>query len=58
MNWKINNKKCLRCGGCVSVCPVGALELREDVVYDTDVCIWCGDCKKACPVDAIEVIKP
>lgn len=57
MSWDINNQKCLRCGGCVSVCPVAALALREDVVYEEAVCIGCGDCKKACPVDAIEVVK-
>jgi electron transfer flavoprotein alpha subunit len=58
MSWKINNQNCLRCGGCVSVCPVGALELREDIVYNKDICILCGDCKKACPVEAIKVAKP
>lgn len=29
MTWEINNEKCLRCGACVSVCPVLALELQE-----------------------------
>lgn len=46
------------CGGCVSVCPVQALELRENVLYvDTKKCIDCGNCEKVCPAGAIKVVK-
>ena len=55
MNWKINNQKCLKCGGCVSVCPTAALDLRENVMYNEKLCILCGDCEEACPIEAIEV---
>jgi len=27
--FKWNRDKCLRCGGCVSICPKNALELTE-----------------------------
>jgi ferredoxin len=57
MTWNINSNKCLRCGGCVSVCPVAALELRDNVIYDVKLCTLCGVCEKACPVEAIKVTK-
>jgi 4Fe-4S ferredoxin len=58
MTWNINVNRCLRCGGCVSVCPVAALELRDNVVRDEKLCTLCGVCDKACPVEAIKVTKP
>ena len=57
MPWSIDNKKCLRCGGCVSVCPFAALELKEKVSNDKELCTLCGTCEKACPVGAIKVEK-
>jgi ferredoxin len=58
MTWTINNNKCLRCGGCVSVCPTAALELRDNILHDQKLCTNCGICEKACPVEAIKVTKP
>ena len=59
MVWKIDNEKCLRCGACVSVCPVLALELKEDggIIHDQEKCTLCGICSKMCPVGSIEVRK-
>ena len=57
MAWSINNKKCARCGGCVSVCPFGALELKEDIIFNEKLCTLCGICEKACPLGAIKVKK-
>jgi ferredoxin len=57
MSWKIDNNRCLRCGGCVSVCPTSALELRDNVIYDNILCKLCGFCEKACPLEAIKVSK-
>ncbi len=58
MAWKIDRDKCLRCGACVSVCPVLALELREDgIKNDTRRCTLCGICERVCPSRAIEVKK-
>lgn len=51
---KVNRSKCLYCGGCVGVCPVNALELKETMLtVDEDVCTKCGLCVKFCPVGAI-----
>ncbi len=57
MPWEIDSKKCMRCGGCVSVCPFGALELKENVMHDSKLCTLCGICEKACPIAAIKVKK-
>ena len=54
--WKVDRKKCLRCGACVSVCPFLALELKENgLVFHKELCTECGLCEKVCPVGAIKV---
>jgi ferredoxin len=55
-SWNIDREKCLRCGACVSVCPVDALELAEHgIVWDKEKCTFCQICEKACPLGAIKV---
>jgi ferredoxin len=58
LTWKIDFNRCIRCGGCVSVCPTAALELRDNVIRDEKLCTLCGVCDKTCPVNAIKVTKP
>ena len=47
-------KQCLHCSepGCVSACPVGAIEKTSlgAVVYDKSRCMGCRYCMLACPV--------
>ena len=58
MTWKIDNKKCLKCGACVSVCPFLALELTsKGIKINKEKCKLCGICEKVCPVKAITVDK-
>ncbi|HIP74042.1 MAG TPA: 4Fe-4S dicluster domain-containing protein [Euryarchaeota archaeon] len=46
--------KCIRCGLCVGVCPVGAVVLTDGCVrVDPDLCTGCGACIKGCPVAAL-----
>jgi NAD-dependent dihydropyrimidine dehydrogenase PreA subunit len=55
---KWNKAKCIRCGGCVGVCPKAALELEESgVTVNEKDCINCGTCEKFCPVGALKVKK-
>lgn len=55
---KWNKAKCMRCGGCVGVCPKGALELEESgIIVNEKECIECGSCEKFCPVGALKVKK-
>ena len=39
---------------CAAVCPVGAINKRDDgiVVHDSEVCIGCYSCVQACPYGA------
>ncbi|MGD0336148.1 MAG: DUF362 domain-containing protein [Candidatus Omnitrophota bacterium] len=48
--------KCVGCAGCVEVCPVSAITIKENKSHiDNDICIGCATCIAACPYYAIEV---
>ena len=48
----IIDRKCTSCGKCASVCPFGAIEIREKAEINEN-CKACGLCVKACPESAI-----
>jgi len=51
---KVDEKECLACGGCISVCPQDAVSMCGGRAFVTeDKCIFCGICIKTCPVGAI-----
>jgi ferredoxin len=51
---KVDRKKCLACGGCISVCPQDALSMNGNKAkVDEEKCISCAICIRTCPVGAI-----
>jgi ferredoxin len=53
MKIEIDKDICVRCGGCVSVCPLAALELTDIVRCDDKKCAKCKTCVRFCPMGAI-----
>ncbi len=53
----VNKSKCISCGSCVEICPVGAIYFGDDgrAQIDEEKCIRCGSCEATCPVDAIKI---
>ena len=52
---KVDKDKCLGCGACVSMCPVGAIAMKGGrAQIDKKKCINCGTCASICPVGAID----
>ena len=57
-NIKIKHEGCIKCAGCASVCPAGALELVGDkIVFYKEKCIGCGACVRICPANVVEMNK-
>ncbi len=48
-------EKCVGCGSCVNICPVDAIELKENkfgyykATINKNKCIGCSKCSKVCP---------
>lgn len=52
----VDEKKCIACGACVSICPVGAIKIvKGKAKLDPKKCIKCGSCVQFCPTNAIEL---
>ena len=52
----INLDKCVGCGTCADVCPIGCISHDENYHYSIfdDMCVNCSSCYQACPNEAIE----
>ncbi len=51
MGMRIKKDKCIGCGACSRICPMGLNVIKE---VGGSECILCGDCRKICPTRAIE----
>lgn len=52
-------EKCMGCGLCVEICPVGAISLENgSAVVDEGACTACGLCVAQCPNGAISMAWP
>lgn len=52
----VDEDECVGCENCVSVCPVEAISMKDEVaVIDQDLCTECEACVGECPVEAIKV---
>lgn len=48
----VNEALCSRCGGCVLVCPMAAIDNERPADTNPERCIRCCACVKACPSHA------
>lgn len=51
--FRILPDKCVSCGQCARVCPMGCADVREKKI-DAERCVECWDCANACKFGAIE----
>ena len=51
----VDEFKCVGCGGCIFMCPVGVLELTGTKARVHEGCIDCGICEDICNWKAITV---
>lgn len=50
----VDKSTCVGCEACISICPVGAIEMKDGKAdINKDICINCGACVSECPVEAI-----
>lgn len=53
-NIEVYDNKCIACGECFNVCPVGAIKVNgPNPISISDDCIYCGKCVEVCQFDAI-----
>lgn len=52
----VDEKKCIACGACISICPVDAIKFVNGKAYiNPKKCIKCNSCAQFCPVVAIDI---
>lgn len=48
---------CVACGTCVSICPLGAINIHKGFIAKVNnaKCVGCGKCANICPAGIIEI---
>jgi len=56
---KKDEKLCVDCGACISLCPVKAIEIEDDWTVDVKdkKCVGCNLCTFSCPTKAIKIVE-
>ena len=55
---QVDQEKCIRCGFCAEVCPMGVISMGEEGPQATKQhCIACGHCVAVCPQAALDNVK-
>ena len=55
LGMQVNHKKCISCGICVDICPVGNIEFEGEYPEIKKNCESCMRCFSFCPQKAIEI---
>lgn len=59
LNFKLDEKLCIRCGKCVADCPPMCITIEENgcpFIPDEKKCIHCQHCLAICPTGAISIM--
>jgi uncharacterized Fe-S center protein len=51
----LNPLQCIKCGACVSTCPVDAINLKPISRINKNICIGCASCIAVCPTGALKI---
>ncbi len=53
-----DRRRCVSCGACVKVCPLGASFVWKGCHARVDEarCVGCGRCARECPADCIALV--
>ncbi len=55
----IDQENCTACESCIPYCPVGAIQVEEDMVFiNQDECVECGVCHRLSVCDFEAIVRP
>ncbi|MCI8910304.1 MAG: 4Fe-4S binding protein [Oscillibacter sp.] len=53
----VDQGRCVACGCCMKVCPLGAIRVVDGVAAQVqeEKCVGCGKCARECPATVIAI---